>query len=412
MARKIRSADLETRTARLRFAVRKKPIPVRIGPGIQLTYRRNQQAGRWSVKAADGKGGHWTKGFAYADDFEDADGAAVLNFWQAVDRARLLARNNEGEGDKPVTVSQALDQYENDLRARGGDVANVSRVRAHLSEALADKLVSLLAVRDLRRFRDAQLRKGLAPDSVNRVSHAFKAALNLAANHDPRIANRSAWQIGLASLHDAGESRNVILPDRTVLNIIAAAYEISPEFGLLVEVAGVTGARVSQLARLEVQDLQDDRTTPRLMMPSSRKGRGQKKITRRPVPIPVSVAEKLKLSSKGRSAEVPLLIKTGGGPWKKSDHLRLFQRAVLPVGLDPGEATLSALRHSSIVRQLLANTPIRVVATTHDTSVLMIEKTYSKYIADHADSLSRRALLDPAVLAGGNVVPMSRGSVR
>ena len=110
VARKIRSADLETRTARLRFAVRKKPIPVRIGPGIQLTYRRNQQAGRWSVKAADGKGDHWTKGFAYADDFEDADGAAVLNFWQAVDRARLLARNNEGEGDRAVADAGAAER--------------------------------------------------------------------------------------------------------------------------------------------------------------------------------------------------------------------------------------------------------------------------------------------------------------
>jgi hypothetical protein len=44
-----------------------------------------------------------------------------------------------------------------------------------------------------------------------------------------------------------------------------------------------------------------------------------------------------------------------------------------------------ALRH---VRQLLANVPIRVVAMLHDTSVAMIEKTYSKYIADHADVLT------------------------
>jgi len=40
----------------------------------------------------------------------------------------------------------------------------------------------------------------------------------------------------------------------------------------LVETAAVTGARVSQLARLEVQDVQGDRGDPRVMMPSSRKG--------------------------------------------------------------------------------------------------------------------------------------------
>jgi hypothetical protein len=45
MARKIRSPDLETRTARLKLAVRKKPYTVRIAPGIRLAYRRNQGSG-------------------------------------------------------------------------------------------------------------------------------------------------------------------------------------------------------------------------------------------------------------------------------------------------------------------------------------------------------------------------------
>ena len=42
-----------------------------------------------------------------------------------------------------------------------------------------------------------------------------------------------------------------------------------------------------------------------------------------------------------------------------------------------------ALRHSSIVRMLLRNVPIRLVASLHNTSVAMIEKHYSKYITEH-----------------------------
>ena len=61
--------------------------------------------------------------------------------------------------------------------------------------------------------------------------------------------------------------------------------------------------------------------------------------------------------------------------------------------------TIYALRHSAIVRALLANVPIRVVASTHDSSVLMIEKTYSRFITDHSDALSRRALLETAARA-------------
>jgi hypothetical protein len=52
----------------------------------------------------------------------------------------------------------------------------------------------------------------------------------------------------------------------------------------------------------------------------------------------------------------------------------------------------------------LANTPIRVVAVQHDTSVVMLERTYSKHISDHADALSRRALLDTTGRVGEKVV--------
>jgi integrase len=238
------------------------------------------------------------------------------------------------------------------------------------------------------------LAKGLARDSINRTGQAFKAALNLAANHDERISNRSAWKIGLANLPNAAQSRNVILADDKVRELIVAAYDISRGFGLLIEAAAITGARVSQLARLEVQDLQDDRTAPSLTMPSSRKGRGRK-VERRPVPIPPSLAAKLKAASDGRAVDAPLLIKPSGERWRQSNHSYPFARAAVAAGLDVTAVTIYALRHSSITRALLANVPVRIVATTHDTSVAMIERTYSKHIADHADALSRRALLDP-----------------
>src|SRR5262249_5429644 len=181
-----------------------------------------------------------------------------------------------------------------------------------------------------------------------------------------------------------------------------------PDFGLLVELAAVTGARVSQIARLEVQDLQADRSDARVLMPTSRKGRGTKAITRRPVPIPARLAAKLAEVNTGGRVTALLLPKRTGEAWKKSDHRDLFRRAVKAAQQDPAEVTMYALRHSNIVRQLLAGVPIRVVAVNHDTSVTMIERTYSRYIGDHSDVLARKALLD---ISGdrpdGNVVPIS-----
>jgi integrase len=404
MARSIRSSTLETRSARLRLPVSVKPTFVRVAKGLGLGYRRNKSGGVWVMRVADGKRSSWVRTIGAADDFADADGNDVLTFWEAQDKVRSLARADGAGTADPITVARALDAYEADLKTRGGDIANVGRVRVHMTHAVASKLLTLLTARELREWRD-ELAGRCAPATVNRTTTALKAALNLAADHDDRIVSRRAWEIGLATIPDAHVSRNVILDDATVREIVAASYEQEgEEFGLLVETSAVTGARYSQIARLEVQDLQDDRVDPRLMMPSSRKGRGQKKIARRPVPISRSLAAKLRQSAASRTSTAPLLVKENGERWNRNNQTDPFNRVVKHAGLDPGEVTIYALRHSSIVRQLLAGVPIRVVAVNHDTSVMMIERTYSAHIGDHSDELARRALLDLGSALSGNLV--------
>jgi integrase len=388
--------------------IAKKPLFVPIGHGISLGYRRNQGPGTWVHRKADGRGGHWTKAIAVADDLTDADGNTVLDFWQASERARTLAGGNDDNG-KLITVAQALDRYEADLEAHGGDTDNAARVRRDLSNALASKTIALLTARDLRHWRNTLTKRGLSPASINRSASAFKAALNLAADTDERIVNQRAWKKGLARIPDATAARNVVLSELEVRAIIDGAYLVSDEFGLLVEVAAVTGARVSQLARLEVGDLQASRDDPRLMIPSSRKGSGQKRILRRPVPIPSDLAARLQRVAHGRAERAPLLTRShDGGAWRKSNHTRFFWRAAAHAGLDPSVATIYALRHTSITRQLIANVPIRIVAVLHDTSITQIEATYSAHITDFSDAVWRRALLDVSRPAADNVVPLPR----
>ena len=52
-----------------------------------------------------------------------------------------------------------------------------------------------------------------------------------------------------------------------------------------------------------------------------------------------------------------------------------------------------AFRHSSIVRGIRANLPIRLVAALHDTSVAMIERHYGRFIADGLDELAARSVV-------------------
>ena len=112
MARRPRASRLENRTSRLKLPIRWKPYDfTTISPGIALGYRRNASAGVWVVRVADGRGGNWTKKVALADDHENADGTHILDWWQAIDAARKLARGQDDSG-RPATVGEAIASFE------------------------------------------------------------------------------------------------------------------------------------------------------------------------------------------------------------------------------------------------------------------------------------------------------------
>jgi integrase len=405
MARSTRSSALESRTRRLALRKRGKPYWVRIDRGLSLGYRRNDTAGPWIVRKSTGDGNSWIKNFATSDDFAEANGDDVLTFFQAQAIARTIARGGEAT-DGLITVTAAIDRYALDLATRGGRAYNAQLARLHLPPTLLTKPVGLLTVRDLRNFRDGLL-KGRTAGTVNRVISVLRAALELAATTDPRITNAAAFKVGLKKLPDAAKARNVVLTDAQVRTVVEHAYAESAEFGLLIEVLAVTGARRSQAARLTVADLQNG-SAPRLMMPSSLKGKGVKRIDHTPVPIPASLADKLKQAASNRPGDALLLTKPDGSVWVATDPYLPFMRTIEAAGLGE-EVTPYSLRHSSITRQLLRGVPIRVVAASHDTSVPMIEKSYSAMIGDHSDALHRAALIDLGGPSGDNVVPIARG---
>jgi integrase len=415
MARKVSFSALESRSARLRLKVRRRPYS---GPslarGISLMYRRNKTNGTWVLKATDGHGAYWTKGFALADDFEDADAKNVLTFYEAQDAAKRLARGEDGSADNaPITIDSALKDYRRDLISRNANPYNAEHPRLHLTSVLLSKPVALLTATDLKKWRDSLLGT-MAPSTINRTCRCLCAALALAAQHDERIQNRQAWEVGLAGLPDAQEARNVIISDDKVREFVAAAYGRDHQFGLLTDTLAVTGARPSQAVRLRVEDLHDHPVRPKLMMPKSAKGggrnRSQKKHERYSVPITVQLAAQLTEAARGRASDAPLLLQSDGSPWGDNPGLnyhRDVDKVVTAIGLDPADVTMYALRHSSIVRMLLQNVPIRLVASLHNTSVAMIEKHYSRYIVEHSDDISRKALLQHEPPSGDNIVVLA-----
>ena len=110
------------------------------------------------LKVSDGHGAYWTKSFALADDFEDADGKTVLTFHQAQEQAKKLARGGDGNaGTTPITVDGALNAYKTDLTARSANPYNAEWPRVHLTSTLLSKPVALLAATELKKWRDGLL---------------------------------------------------------------------------------------------------------------------------------------------------------------------------------------------------------------------------------------------------------------
>lgn len=143
------------------------------------------------------------------------------------------------------------------------------------------------------------------------------------------------------------------------------------------------------------------------MVPSSLKGKNRRTRTRKPMPVTPNLAQRLKAAATGRDAAEPLLLNANGERWRSRAHRRLFIEAAKVAALPDG-ASMYCLRHTAITKALLAGVPVRLVASSFDTSIQMIEKTYSKFIADHGDAQMRRALFDIDAPAAGNVVPLVR----
>ena len=416
MARKVSFSALESRSARLRLKVRRRPYS---GPslarGIALLYRRNKGGGVWTLKASDGHGRYWTKGFALADDFEDSDGEAVLTFYEAQDAAKKLARGDDDGGNTgaaPITVDGALTAYKADLTARGANPYNAKWPRVHLTSALLSKPVALLSATELKKWRDGLLGV-MVRSTINRLIACVSAALEQAAQHDKRITSRQAWEVGLAGLPNAQRARNIVLCDDMVRAFVVEAYRLDDKFGLLIDTLAITGTRPSQAARLRIEDLRDHPLRPSLWMPRAGKGghrnRAEKKSENYSVSITVELAIKLRAAARDRSHHAPLLLQGDCRPWGDNpgaSYHREVKKIVATIGADPA-TTAYSLRHSSIARMLLANVPTSVVAARHDTSEAMIRKYYARYISEYSDDVSRHALLQHESPAGENVVALA-----
>ena len=135
--------------------------------------------------------------FVVADDMAPADGVTVLNYEQALDAARAIAKTaglGGGGRDPLLTVDQAVTAYADYLAEQGRCSKNVSRMRHHLPNELGNLLVAKLTKADFNEWNKRLAKSGMQRASINRTNTPLKAALNLrscptrGSERNPRMA--------------------------------------------------------------------------------------------------------------------------------------------------------------------------------------------------------------------------------
>jgi len=402
MARRVLDKSLDSREARRRLKIRGRPYYRVIERGLHLGYRRlgGGQAGTWVARFYIGEQSYEVQKIGIADDVSDADGVAVLDFWQAQDKARraMVERAHRALGKHgPITIGDVMDEYLAylDGHKKSGSDARY-RDSALIRPVLGDIEVNKLTADHLREWMmqmartPARLRtrEGLKQQyasldstdakrrrkaSANRTLAILKAALNHAWR-EGKVPSNAAWS-RVRPFENVNTARIRYLTIAEAKRLINAC---DPDFRLLVQAALETGARLGELVALEVHDFNPDTGT--LAIRTSKSGKS------RHVVLTEEGAEFFAQVCAGRPGHATMFVKADGEPWGRGHQGPLMAAACKRTKITP-PIGFHGLRHTWASLAVMAGVPLLVVAKNlghRDTR--MVEMHYghlaASYVAD------------------------------
>jgi integrase len=365
---------LKNRTARAELKIKRKPYWQPMTPRLALGYRKTSATGgQWTARIYLGGRKYRVSTIGAADDFLDADGAAILSWEMAQERARGLlvgaAQTADGAAG-PATVATAMAAYLEELEGRGGRSYTDTkyRVDALILPALGMIPLAALTTETIRTWHrglaasPGRLRTPIGGEqrhrevtddpewirrrqaTANRVLVALRAALNQAWR-EGLVASDSAWRrVKPFAQVDAARVRYLTIAETQRLLNAAA-----PDFRDLVAAAIQTGCRFSELIRLEVADFNADVGT--LTIRKSKPGKVRHTV------LTEEGAQLFAGLSAGRAGDELMLRKIDGAPWGHGHQTRPMSEACARAKIVP-PISFHGLRHTWASLAVMAGMPL------------------------------------------------------
>lgn len=411
MARNVKDAALENRTARQRLAVQKEPHWKMLDTGLALGYRRNQRCGSWLVRRWDDESRRYRKHQlpGQADDVQDADGIAVLSFSHAQAAARQWWQDEQRRamGHEPTRkgaylVSDAVSDYLVARERRGSRGVPRDRYQAetHILPALGSADVRKLTTTRLRTWHESlaheakrlrtakdatKLNKLPIPDknhtealrarrsTANRILTVLKAALNRAW-HEGHVDSDDAWR-KVKPFRSVDAAKLIHLTADEVARLVNACPD---DFRELVRGALLTGCRYGELVDMQIEDFNPDAGTVTVRESKSGKPRYVTLTSEGVVVFQTLCA--------GKAASSKVFVRADGNPWGKSHQQRPLRNALGRAGINKA-VNFHALRHTHATMLAMQGVPMAVIAhQLGHADTRMAEKHYAhlapSYIAD------------------------------
>jgi integrase len=380
MARTVRDAKLDTRTARLRLGIRSEPYWRVLEKGLALGYRRRTNGGTWLARRRAAKDAYVEHKLATTDDLQDPDGVAVLDFSHAQRAARdwwrIAQRREEGHDtrSKPLTVADAVGDYLNAFERRGGKSVYETRRAAetHILPTLGRTLVTKLTASKIEDWHRglaekpalARTKPGHKPNhrkadksadgirkrraTANRILTVLKAALNHAwkAGH---ISSDDAWRrVKPFKAVDSARVRYL-----TAAECVRLMNTCEPAFRNLVQGALLTGCRYSELTAMHTADFNSDAGT--VTVRESKAGKPRHVVL-------TNEGQRLFATlSAGRLGNDPIFTRADGEVWGKSHQLRPMLDASHRAKIKPA-ISFHVLRHTHATTLAMNGVPMGVIA--------------------------------------------------